>query len=403
MTRRPTVHRSPTVHPWGSVRRTLFLATAAALALVLSACGGAAPGATTGSLRVVVDGLPAGSPADVAVTGPAGYASSLTATATLAGLAPGTYAVTAASVGSYDPVVPLQVAEVETGLTTTVSVTYAEPTGGALHECVPYAPSEAGGDLSGTWSTSGSAGAVTQTIISPGDPGGGYITINLRAPEAIVPRLNVQVLPEQPTQADIFSTTAGNSDDTQFIEVVFEVGPGRSFEVTTAPFSFSGSSADVFPAAYTASWTYTSRVDCYEPNDTRAQAKAVPLDLPIDASFIAGYRESNSITTNHETTQDWYRFELDTAREVAIALTNVPSNVRARVTVFSESSTIGSVLADAAGDAVTVAPGFELAAGWYAVRVDAPQGVARKAHVSHDDAFPAHFASNYTLEMRTVD
>jgi len=51
-----------------------------------------------GSLTVTVEGLPAGVDADVRVTGPGGFDESVTATATFAGVEPGTYTVTATGV-----------------------------------------------------------------------------------------------------------------------------------------------------------------------------------------------------------------------------------------------------------------------------------------------------------------
>ncbi|MEP7344248.1 MAG: hypothetical protein ABI877_03230 [Gemmatimonadaceae bacterium] len=72
------------------------------LAVALLACGksdgGSGPpggGATTGSLVVAVIGLPVGTPGSVVVTGPGGFSRALTATETLASLAPGSYTIAA--------------------------------------------------------------------------------------------------------------------------------------------------------------------------------------------------------------------------------------------------------------------------------------------------------------------
>ena len=56
--------------------------------------------ATTGSLSITISGLPAGTDAAVTVTGPNGFTQQVTATATLTGLAPGNYALTAAELTS---------------------------------------------------------------------------------------------------------------------------------------------------------------------------------------------------------------------------------------------------------------------------------------------------------------
>ncbi|AQR67641.1 glucose dehydrogenase [Janthinobacterium sp. LM6] len=112
--------------PW------LALLLACCLAL-LAACGGGhhhpAPGAATGNLTVTIGGLPAGVAGAVTLTGPASYSRTLTASTTLTGLAPGAYAVSAASVtqgtGTLAPTPVTQQVQVTAGATASASVTYA--------------------------------------------------------------------------------------------------------------------------------------------------------------------------------------------------------------------------------------------------------------------------------------
>lgn len=74
------------------------------LLLGLIACGEPTP--PTGSLSVAITGLPEGVAATVLVSGPGGYAQSVTASRVLEGLAPGSYTLTAATVDDGDPIVP---------------------------------------------------------------------------------------------------------------------------------------------------------------------------------------------------------------------------------------------------------------------------------------------------------
>ncbi|MEG2030895.1 MAG: PQQ-dependent sugar dehydrogenase [Janthinobacterium sp.] len=112
--------------PWPA----LLLACCLAL---LAACGGGhhdhPPGAATGSLTVTLGGLPAGVAGAVTVTGPASYSRQLTASTTLTDLAPGAYAVGAASVaygtGSLAPTPATQQVQVSAGATASATVTYA--------------------------------------------------------------------------------------------------------------------------------------------------------------------------------------------------------------------------------------------------------------------------------------
>ncbi len=69
---------------------------ALAFAAILSACGQDV--VTVGKLTVTISGLPSGSAPSVAVTGPLSFTQTLTATATLENLTPGTYTITPAKV-----------------------------------------------------------------------------------------------------------------------------------------------------------------------------------------------------------------------------------------------------------------------------------------------------------------
>ena len=89
----------------------------------------APPGATTGSLQVVIESLPAGTNGAVRVTGPNNFAQDLTGTQILNNLAPGSYSVAASSVSvgsaTYTPAPVAQSAVVAAGATATATVAYA--------------------------------------------------------------------------------------------------------------------------------------------------------------------------------------------------------------------------------------------------------------------------------------
>jgi len=120
--------------------RTYLLSLLSLLPMLflLAACGGGGgnpgsnpapnPGATTGSLQVNINALPAGVNGAVRVTGPSNYAQDLTASQTLANLAPGSYTVTAASVTAggttYTATPPTQAVTVSAGATASASVSY---------------------------------------------------------------------------------------------------------------------------------------------------------------------------------------------------------------------------------------------------------------------------------------
>ncbi len=106
---------------------------------------------TTGSLAVVVGGLPGGAAGSVTVTGPGGYTQNVTSTTTLTLLAPGSYTVSAANVSAagttYVPSPTTQSVTVVASLVASpATVSYALATGAV------------------TISTSGMPGGVTPTF-----------------------------------------------------------------------------------------------------------------------------------------------------------------------------------------------------------------------------------------------
>jgi hypothetical protein len=92
---------------------------------------------TTGSLAVTIAGLPSGADAAVTVTGPDDYSERLTATGTLDDLAPGQYAVSAASVSTggvtYTSSPQDRTVTVAAGAAAAVTVTYAAATGSSFN------------------------------------------------------------------------------------------------------------------------------------------------------------------------------------------------------------------------------------------------------------------------------
>ena len=110
----------------------------------------ATPVAQEGSLTVLIDGLPAGSNADVTVDGPNGFSQTLTKTQTLT-LAPGSYSVTAkAVVGTnnfgYSPNPVEQTVDISVGSESQVDTTYVISSG-SLFLAVTGLSLEAEGDI----------------------------------------------------------------------------------------------------------------------------------------------------------------------------------------------------------------------------------------------------------------
>lgn len=88
--------------------------------------------ATTGSLALSIEGLPEDTPAEVTVTTPGGFSQTLSTSATLDGLEPGDYTLSAVAVTSiytYEPEPAAQTVTVTAGGTASASVGYSAVTG----------------------------------------------------------------------------------------------------------------------------------------------------------------------------------------------------------------------------------------------------------------------------------
>ena len=120
--------------------RTMLCRLLGILTLWLAGCGGGDGDAqitdggmsgTPATLAIVVSGLPAGTPANITVTGPGGYRQTVAQTITLGNLAAGTYTVTAAPVltgsTSYQPSQAVQTAMVAPNTAPTIGVSYGAP------------------------------------------------------------------------------------------------------------------------------------------------------------------------------------------------------------------------------------------------------------------------------------
>lgn len=125
-------------HP--GVRRSLAVAPGALLAglLLVWGCGGGetllvTPPPSPGTINLTVAGLPVGAPAQVAVSGPGGFVSSVGASQLLSGLAPGTYTVSAGQVlvsgDAWSAAPASQAITVTSGTTASASVSYNLTTG----------------------------------------------------------------------------------------------------------------------------------------------------------------------------------------------------------------------------------------------------------------------------------
>ncbi len=347
-----------------------------------------------GALDVLLTGLPDDVDGDVRVTGPGDVDVTVTASDRL--LVPaGVYLVTASPAAGYVPepgdqvvkVVPLDIVPVE--------VRYGPSLGGAApdpsHQCTPYAPTPAGRAVAETWSEPNERDDVGFSV--PGDPGGGWVETKLTTDAPSKPWAVTTVAGDDPG-----AIGSGGTDGQRRIDV-FEVAPGQGYASEVR--AFVNAPVDQHPWPWTWSWTFHSRVDCYEPNDTIADAKAIPLDTSVEAYLIAGH-VTNGIAGNDPRTYDWYRFELEEETAVTLHVLQIPSNTRwSSRLMTAEGRQVGGAIRAPRGETVSGDLGTLSAGTWYLEIHPSPD--LRHAVPSSGHAVPEHFNVPYVFELEAVE
>ncbi|HEU5303487.1 MAG TPA: hypothetical protein VFU40_02475 [Gemmatimonadales bacterium] len=124
------------------------------LLIAMIGCDGGPSGPTTGNLFITVAGLPSGTAAAVAVTGPNGYSQSVPATQTLTQLEPGVYTIAASNVSAgattYAATPQSQTVSVSGSASATVTYSASSPTLGSLLVNINGLPSGSSADVTVT-------------------------------------------------------------------------------------------------------------------------------------------------------------------------------------------------------------------------------------------------------------
>jgi len=266
----------------------------------------------------------------------------------------------------------------------------------AEHDCVPYQPTQAGGSFDDTWSDPGDHDEYSFTV--PDDPAGGYVTVEFSTPAPVRPWLNLTV-----EQGGAAISSGGTTDaNPHEITVVFEVAASQTYWLEV--FEFLPAPIDDHPWPYQLSWSFTSRPDCYEPNNgtpnswpaPEATARAIPLELVIEATSIAGHLEAG-IAGGDAHNFDWYKFTLPSPTEISMGTLRVPSDQRIKLTLRD-----GTGLAKMAtgnpdlGGLVQAGPTL-LQAGTYYLEVYPFVRGLGYVRPSLGESIPSHFDQPYQL------
>ncbi len=274
----------------------------------------------------------------------------------------------------------------------------------AQHDCVPYDPTVAGAVIDSTW--------VTPTeiddyqIVVPADLGGGYVVARITSTAPAEPGMSI-MHPATTGQITQYGTNSNGPSPFQ-LEVVFEVYGGETYDVelredTQAPLKDH-------PLDYQFSWSFVSRVDCYEHNDGSpgawpdpiATARQIPLNQELSAYSLAGYLWW-SLPQSAPHYFDWYEINIGVPTTLWFGTTQVPSDQRIRVRLFNDAGfTMFDGSATGLGETVVVGPA-SVDPGTYYLDFHPEDHGPTTATLSEGGTIPDHFNTKYHFVVTTQE
>lgn len=164
------------------------------------------------------------------------------------------------------------------------------------HEATCYEPTAAEGTDS--FEATFEAPERTFSVTVPNDAGGGILEFRGHGYHLFMTLLTGKI-----PDADITFAT-GFDGDVAVRRIV--AAPGMTYLVRLRESSQVESDP---PLTVSFDWTFTSVVDCFEPNNTPAEAREIALDKPLSTYMLAGYVEDD--WPSIESQNDYYKVQVD--------------------------------------------------------------------------------------------
>ena len=268
------------------------------------------------------------------------------------------------------------------------------------HDCTPYQPTVAGqvfDDPSINFGTSFEIDRYELTV--PADPGGGYVVARAEMPAPFSPHM--RIIP--PSGLGVVTQNAPNSVGSlspQVLEVAFEVDADTTFEVEMLGPAQTG-------VPYEWSWSFVSRVDCYEENDNRplswpdpiATSRTVPFDQVLEAFSLAGH-QTFSISAVDANNYDWYDFTIDEPTAISIGTLDVPTDQSLRLRLFGDDGLTILDHVPEVGHNALIGPRL-LQPGTYYFELHPEVRGDREVTLSEGESIPDHFDRPYLFLVST--
>lgn len=198
-------------------------------------------------------------------------------------------------------------------------------------ECRDYFPTQSNGSLTDDWSVVNEQDTFPGLLATPSDPGGGFWQVSISTGAPVEPKIDV--FGSDPDAGGV--TAQAVAVDSQSANASFLAYPDQSYTVRTA--DWVSAPTNQYPWDYSVSYSFQSRVDCYEPNDVLEEAKWISKDQSVEAFAIAGYGSTNGVVNSAKL--DWYRFNVS-GPNLRVELEESPSDIRLSMTVFKSGAAV---------------------------------------------------------------
>lgn len=271
------------------------------------------------------------------------------------------------------------------------------------HDCMPYNAEGSNVAVGDEWELPNETDTYPSFVPATGQPGGGIYTVTLSNGSGVVPALKVKS--SNDNSGAISSGTAAGTDNETVRTTSFIAHPGVSYDVDAQYSSFVIS--DNPPITYNLSWSFSGRMDCYEPNDVVSEAKRIPKNQTIEAFALTGY-VNNSVIVNEAQNNDYYSVQLESSAKLKVDLLQVPTSVNLNVKILRlDESAIGVTYEEVSGEITADGAIYNtltdsvLPSGIYLIRIYI--GGERTTVINDGESAPDHWGTPYTFKVSAVN
>ena len=270
-------------------------------------------------------------------------------------------------------------------------------------DCRSYDPASFDGNFQANWSEINEVDAFSIMSVPADEYGGGIVNVTVSTDDPVSPCLNLFA------GSALSNGLATGSNGTSSRSYRFVGHPGSLFSGETT--DCDNAPSDQYPWDYVVSWTYSGIMDCYEPNDTFGEAKAIPKNQSISAFGVAGYIDGGTGIYEPQT-YDWYKVTITEPSRIRATLNSCPIDIHMHFRFFKTNNTGGisnisvtteeiSGEAHDPGSTYYIQTNSVLEPGTYLIEAHRLRGPNTPDIVKDGESNPVHWSTPYTFMVTT--